>query len=90
MTSPSPTSSQIDGDQERSASLWTQLGCPYEAALALLGSREEDALREALQILTDLGATATAGWPGRTMREAAVSGPSRRARAPRPGPIHWG
>ena len=80
-----PYQSQIDGDQERSASLWTQLGCPYEAALALLGSQDEDALRAALQILIDLDATATAGVARKRMRKLGVrsipAGPRTATRA---------
>ena len=80
-----PYQSQIDGDQERSASLWNQLGCPYEAALALLGSQDEDALRAALQILIDLDATATAGVARRRMRKLGVrsipAGPRTATRA---------
>ena len=33
-----PYRQQVAGDWEQAASLWTQLGCRYEAALALLGS----------------------------------------------------
>jgi len=49
-----PYQRQIDGDWAGAARLWQELGCPYEAAMALLDSTEEDALREALQILTGL------------------------------------
>src|SRR5580704_8952970 len=56
-----PYRQQIAGDWEQAASLWTQLGCRYEAALALLESGEEAGLRDALSIFTDLGATAAAG-----------------------------
>jgi DNA-binding CsgD family transcriptional regulator/tetratricopeptide (TPR) repeat protein len=50
----------LDGDYEKSARLWTDLGCPYDAALALLGSADERALRAALRIFTGLGAAAAA------------------------------
>ena len=56
-----PYRQQADGDWEQAARLWTQLGCQYEAALALLGSGQEAALRDALSIFTDLGAGAAAG-----------------------------
>ena len=46
-----PYRQQVDGDWEQAARLWTQLGCRYEAALALLGSGQEAALRDALSHL---------------------------------------
>ena len=48
----------IDGHWDKAAQLWTDLGCPYEAALALLDAPEEDRLREALSIFASLGAAA--------------------------------
>ncbi len=48
-----------DGEWEKAARLWATLGCPYEHALSLVDSDDPDALRAALDILADLGATAT-------------------------------
>ncbi len=80
-----PYRQQVDGDWEQAASLWSQLGCPYEAALALLGSGQEAALRDALSILTDLGAGAAAGVTRQAMRERGVrsipAGPRAATRA---------
>ena len=59
---------ELDADPPAAARLWQDLGSPYEAALALLASREEEALREALPILADLGATATVRVARQTMR----------------------
>jgi DNA-binding CsgD family transcriptional regulator len=64
-----PYRQQVDGDWEQAARVWTQLGCRYEAALAQLGSGQEAALRDALTIFTDLGATAAAGITRQAMRE---------------------
>ena len=64
-----PYRQQVAGDWEQAASRWTQLGCRYEAALALLESGEEAALRDALGIFTDLGAMAVAGVTRQAMRE---------------------
>jgi ATP/maltotriose-dependent transcriptional regulator MalT len=64
-----PYRQQVAGDWEQAASLWTQLGCRYEAALTLLGSGQEAALRDALSIFTDLGAAAAAGVTRQAMRE---------------------
>ena len=80
-----PYRRQTDGDWEQAARLWTQLGCRYEAALALLDSGEEAALREALGIFTDLGAVAAAGVTRQAMRERGVrsipAGPRAATRA---------
>ena len=40
-----PYLSQLAGDADRAATLWTDLGCPYDAALALIDSADEDRLR---------------------------------------------
>jgi len=40
-----PDLTQIKGDWEQAARLWTGLGCPYEAAMALLDATDEAALR---------------------------------------------
>jgi DNA-binding CsgD family transcriptional regulator len=67
-----PYQQEIDGHHAEAARLWTELGCRYEAAMALLGADDEDSLRAALQILTDLGATATARLTRQRMRELGV------------------
>lgn len=48
------------------------LGCPYEAGLALLGSAGEASLREALRIFTDLDASAAVRLTRRKMRRLAI------------------
>ncbi len=58
----------LDRGWEQAAKLWTDLGCPYEAALALGDSDVEAALRQALRILDDLGAPATARVTRQKMR----------------------
>jgi DNA-binding CsgD family transcriptional regulator len=67
-----PYQRQIDGDWAGAARLWQDLGCPYEAALALLDSTGEAALREALEILTGLRATAVIRVARRKMRELGI------------------
>ncbi len=59
---------QIEGDWDKAAQLWSNLGCPYEAALALLDSTEEAALRRALDIFAELGAPAAARIARQKMR----------------------
>ena len=46
----------LDGQPDRAAERWIELGCPYEAALALSGASDQASLRAALDILTGLGA----------------------------------
>jgi DNA-binding CsgD family transcriptional regulator/tetratricopeptide (TPR) repeat protein len=59
---------QVAGEWEQAARLWTTLGCPYEAALALLDAPQEAALRGALKIFTGLGAPAAAQITRQKMR----------------------
>ncbi|MGI8448602.1 MAG: helix-turn-helix domain-containing protein, partial [Streptosporangiaceae bacterium] len=63
-----PYQRQLDGDWAGAARLWQDLGCPHEAAMALLDSQDEDALREALQILAGLRATAVIRVARKKMR----------------------
>ena len=63
---------ELDGDWAGAARRWTDLGCPYEAGLALLGSADEASLREALRIFADLGASATARVARQKMRRLAI------------------
>jgi DNA-binding CsgD family transcriptional regulator len=55
-----PYRQQLSGHWEKAAQLWTDLNCPYEAALVRLDAAEEGALREALSTFTELGASAVA------------------------------
>jgi DNA-binding NarL/FixJ family response regulator len=59
---------ELDGDWRDAAKIWQDLGCRYDMALALLGSSDEAALRQTLDICTSLGAVATARVVRRTMR----------------------
>jgi len=72
-----PYRRQLDGDWAGAARLWTELGCPYETGLALLGtagsgSAGEASLRDALQIFTDLGASATVRLTRQKMRRLGI------------------
>jgi DNA-binding CsgD family transcriptional regulator len=64
-----PWALQLAGDWKRAADRWSQLGCPYEAALALADSDEEEALRLALDDLRRLGAKPAAAFVARRLRE---------------------
>ncbi|NUR62453.1 MAG: AAA family ATPase [Catenulispora sp.] len=67
-----PYQHMLDGEPEKAAALWAELGCPYEAGLALLDSGDEQLLREAYGTFVELGATATAQLPRRTLRRLGV------------------
>jgi DNA-binding CsgD family transcriptional regulator len=67
-----PIASQIAGDGAHAAELWDRLGYRYEAALALLDTKEETNLRESLTRLSDLGAEAAARLVRRTMRDLGI------------------
>ncbi|MGH3121985.1 MAG: ATP-binding protein [Streptosporangiaceae bacterium] len=67
-----PFQRQLDGDWAGAARLWEDLGCPYEAALARLDGTDEEALREALRILTDLRAAAAVRVARKKMRTLGI------------------
>jgi DNA-binding CsgD family transcriptional regulator/tetratricopeptide (TPR) repeat protein len=67
-----PFASQLAGNAPHAAELWDRLGYGYEAALALLDTKDEALLRESLTRLTDLGAVAAARLVRRTMRELGI------------------
>jgi DNA-binding CsgD family transcriptional regulator/tetratricopeptide (TPR) repeat protein len=69
-----PYAQQIAGNWRRAAELWRELGCPYEAALALADGDDEDALRTALEELQLLGASPAAAIVARGLRERGASG----------------
>jgi DNA-binding CsgD family transcriptional regulator/tetratricopeptide (TPR) repeat protein len=67
-----PYRHQLNGHWEKAAQLWTDLGCPYEAALVRLDAAEEGALREALSAFTELGASAVARLTRQRLRALGV------------------
>ena len=69
-----PFASQLSGNAARAVELWDRLGYRYEAALALLDTKEEASLRESLSRLVDLGAEAAAHLVRRTMRDLGIRG----------------
>jgi DNA-binding CsgD family transcriptional regulator/tetratricopeptide (TPR) repeat protein len=75
-----PYALMIAGDWEGAAAVWQQLGSPYERALALaMGG--EDALRESLAILEQLGAGPLAAIVRLQLRELGVRGIPRGPRS---------
>ncbi|MBO3745012.1 AAA family ATPase [Streptosporangiaceae bacterium NEAU-GS5] len=51
---------ELEGGIREAAKMWRELNHPYEAALVLIGATEEEALLEAYEIFTNLGAAAAA------------------------------
>jgi DNA-binding CsgD family transcriptional regulator/tetratricopeptide (TPR) repeat protein len=80
-----PWALELEGDWKRAAERWAEIGCPYEAALALAGAGEEEALLPALDDLRRLGAMPAASLVARRLRELGVRGlprgPRRATRA---------
>ena len=67
-----PFAAQIAGDWREAVRQWTQIGCPYEAALALADSDEEEPLRQALAELQRLEAGPAAAIVSRRLRARGV------------------
>ncbi|HEX6676322.1 MAG TPA: AAA family ATPase [Actinomycetes bacterium] len=75
-----PYALQLAGEWARAAARWHELGCPYEAALALADADEEEPLRRALEELQRLGARPAADLAARRLRELGVRRLPRRPR----------
>jgi DNA-binding CsgD family transcriptional regulator len=76
-----PYALQLAGDFRGAARRWAEIGCPYEAALALADADDEEALRESLAALQELGARPAAALVARRLRERGMRGLPR---GPRP------
>jgi len=79
---------QLTGDYRGASELFDALGCPYDAALALLDAPDELALRRALDICNALGAVATARIIRQKMRSLGIrSVPAGQRAATRENPL---
>ena len=67
-----PYTLQLAGEWRRAAERWEEIGCPYEAALALAESADERDVRRAIDELQRLGARPAAKIVARRMRERGV------------------
>ncbi len=76
-----PYALSLAGDPRGAADLWREMGCPYEAALALAECDDEHALRSAHAELQELGAAPAAAIVARRLRERGVRGVPRGPRA---------
>jgi DNA-binding CsgD family transcriptional regulator/tetratricopeptide (TPR) repeat protein len=80
-TAAEPYALSISGAWAAASERWRALGCPYEAALALADSDDDDALRQAMDELQELGARPAAAIVTRRLRRRGVRGLPR---GPRP------
>jgi DNA-binding CsgD family transcriptional regulator len=78
-----PWSLELRGEAEAAAEAWGALGRPYEAAMALAWSEavSDDARRQALRDLQELGATGAAAFMTRHLRDEGATGLPRGAHA---------
>jgi DNA-binding CsgD family transcriptional regulator len=80
-----PFGLETAGDLAGAARAWDALGCPYDAALALLGADDEDGLRRALATFDGLGANAAARVARQRLRDGGArsipAGPRTATRA---------
>ena len=76
-----PHAAELAGDWDRASALWVELGCPYEAALALAAADDDGALRQALDQAQRLGARPVATIMARRLRERGVRDIRRGPRA---------
>ena len=74
VTSDDPYALEMAGKWAQAAKSWAKIGCPYEAALALVGAGDEPGLRRALTELQRLGARPAAGIVARRLRDRGVRG----------------
>jgi DNA-binding CsgD family transcriptional regulator len=72
-----PYALEMAGQWARAAQSWATIGCPYESALALASSGEEQALRQALTGFQQLGARPAAAIVTRSLHERGVRGLTR-------------
>lgn len=86
---PARYEAELAGDWARAARLWTDLGCPYDAALALSGADDDESLRRSLAELQKLGAGAAVAIVARRLRQRGARGlPRGLRRSTRQNPSH--
>ena len=77
---PEPFSLELAGEARGAAEMWQRLGAHFPAALALVGTTDEEDWRQGLALLDRLGAHATADSVRRRLRSAGARGLPRRPR----------
>src|SRR6185312_7182795 len=76
-----PYALSLAGDAQGAANVWNEIGCPYEAALALADAEDEQTLRRAHAELQELGARPAAAIVARRLRRRGVRDVPRGPRA---------
>jgi DNA-binding CsgD family transcriptional regulator len=71
----------VAGDWAAAAAWWEGRGCPYEMAVSLAAGDEPDAVRRAIAVLDQLGASPAAAYARRRLRELGVASVPRGPRA---------
>jgi DNA-binding NarL/FixJ family response regulator len=71
---PAPYAAELKGDVHEAVRLWDEVTRPYDAAMALLGSADEQDLREALERFDALGAAPAAAMARKKLRDLGVRG----------------
>lgn len=71
---PEPYRAELAGNFAAASAWWASAGCPYEAAMSLLGSGTPDALRQGLDAFTSLGAAGAAAQVRRRLRQLGATG----------------
>jgi len=69
---------QLAGRGREAADRWRDIGCPYEAALALADCHDEEPLREALAVFDQLGAKPMRDITARRLRRLGIRDVPRR------------
>jgi DNA-binding NarL/FixJ family response regulator len=69
-----PFAASLRGDHRAASELWTEIGCPYEAAWATADIDDEPSLRAALAALMSLGADPLATRVRRRLRGLGAKG----------------
>jgi DNA-binding NarL/FixJ family response regulator len=72
---------ELKGDRQAASRIWTELGCAYEAAMALAGAGDEEALSTALREFQRLGARPATAVVARRLRERGARGVPRGPRS---------
>jgi DNA-binding CsgD family transcriptional regulator len=78
---PEPYALELAGEHMAAAAAWRELGCPYEASLAMADSGAGPGMLQALELLTELGAEGSARRIRHLLRELGVPGVPRGPRA---------
>ena len=84
---PEPYRAFLSGDHQRAARWWEERGCPYDSALAMVGSGDIKALLSAARVFRDLGALPALAITARELRALGITQiphAPRRARPSRP------